>query len=97
MTYTEAALVAVVVALLFDAFVVGTRLVGKKSFWIVYVIVLAFQLAVDGVLTGTRTVVYDPHAIVGLRVLNAPVEDIGFGFALVLCTVSWWVWLGRRS
>jgi lycopene cyclase domain-containing protein len=39
---------------------------------------------------------YDPDAIIGWRVVHAPVEDIAFGFAMVLVTLSLWVWSGRR-
>jgi lycopene cyclase domain-containing protein len=40
---------------------------------------------------------YNPEAIVGLRIAYAPVEDLAFGFALVLTSLSVWVWLGRRE
>lgn len=96
-TYTEAAATAVAVALLCDLGVLRTRLVLMSSYWISYLIVLGFQLLVNGVLTGARIVVYNPHQIIGLRLVHAPVEDLGFGFALVLITVSWWEWLGRRG
>ena len=32
-----------------------------------------------------------------MRVAHAPVEDLLFGFALVLYALSVWVWLGRRG
>ena len=51
----------------------------------------------NGVLTGRGIVRYDPDAIIGLRIVYAPVEDLLFGFALVLLTLSMWVWLGRRA
>jgi lycopene cyclase domain-containing protein len=38
---------------------------------------------------------YDPDAIVGLRIAYAPVEDLLFGFALVLLTLSIWTRLRR--
>jgi lycopene cyclase domain-containing protein len=38
---------------------------------------------------------YNPDAILGLRIVYAPVEDLAFGFALVLTTLSVWVRLGR--
>jgi hypothetical protein len=41
-------------------------------------------------------VTYDGGAILGLRIVNAPVEDLLFGFALVVQSMSWWVWWGRR-
>ncbi|GAA5183920.1 hypothetical protein GCM10023322_24270 [Rugosimonospora acidiphila] len=97
MTYTEAAAVGLAGALLLDLVVLGTRLVASRTFWITYPIVLAGQLIVNGLLTGRRIVRYNPHAIIGWRFGYAPVEDLAFGFALVLSTLSLWVWLGRRG
>ena len=31
------------------------------------------------------------------RIAYAPVEDLLFGFALVLATLAWWVFWGRRG
>jgi len=36
-------------------------------------------------------------AIIGWRLVHAPVEDLLFGFAMVLLTLAVWVWLGRRG
>jgi len=80
-----------------DLFVLRTRLVARRVFWVTYPIVLAFQLAFNGVLTGRGVVRYDDAAILGPRLVNAPIEDLGFGFALALATLSMWVWLGRRG
>lgn len=97
MSYTAAAALAVGVALAIDLAVLRTRLVGRSAYWIAYAILLGFQLLVDGVLTGAGIVVYNAHDILGPRVVHAPVEDLGFGFALVLITLSWWSWLGRHG
>ncbi|MGW0433710.1 lycopene cyclase domain-containing protein [Micromonospora sp. NPDC003197] len=97
MTYTVAALLGVVGALLVDLFVLRTRLVRRAVFWATYPIIIFFQLISNGILTGRDIVRYDPEAIIGLRVVYAPVEDLLFGFALVLLTLSVWVWLGRRG
>ncbi|MGA8210407.1 MAG: lycopene cyclase domain-containing protein [Nocardioidaceae bacterium] len=105
MTYTAIVVVAVVAALALDRWVVGTRLTGTRSWWAAYGIVVFFQLLTNGWLTGRRIVQYDPDAIIGDervtwfgngRLVYAPVEDLGFGFALVLTTCAVWVWLGRR-
>ena len=96
MTYTLATVIAVAVAATMDLVVFRTRLLCRPVFWVSYLIVLGFQLLVNGVLTGVRIVRYDPHTIIGWRIAYAPVEDIGFGFALVTLTLSLWVWLGRR-
>ena len=97
MSYTQLAVAGVVVAVLIDLVLTRTALVRRKAFWVSYGIVLTFQLLVNGVLTGARVVRYDPRAILGVHVLYAPVEDLLFGFAMVLITLSSWVWLGRRE
>lgn len=106
MTYTLLAAIAVPVALLVDLAVVRTRVVLTLQWWLAYVIVLAGQLAVNGWLTGRRIVTYDGSAILGSnhqqflgdwRICYAPVEDLGFGFALVLLTIVSWRWWCARD
>ena len=67
---------------------------------------MVFQLLTNGWLTGRGIVRYGPDAIIGDghvqligdgRLFYAPVEDLGFGFALVLTTCVAWVFLGRRA
>jgi lycopene cyclase domain-containing protein len=96
-TYTAAAVLGVAIAVGLDLFVLRTRLVRRAVFWATYPIVIAFQLLSNGVLTGRGIVLYNPHDILGLRLVHAPVEDLLFGFALVLLTLSLWVWWGRRG
>ena len=96
MTYTVAAVVGVAAAVGLDVAVLRTRLVRRKVFWATYPIVLVFQLIFNGVLTGRGVVRYDPTTILGVRVAYAPVEDLLFGFALVLSTLAVWVWLDWR-
>ncbi len=97
MSYTAAAALGLAGALLLDLAILGTRLILGRVFWVTYAIVLAGQLLSNGILTGRRIVRYDPHAIIGLRVAYAPVEDLAFGFALVLTSLALWVRLGRRA
>jgi lycopene cyclase domain-containing protein len=96
-TYTVAALLGVAGALIVDLAVLRTRLVTRAVFWATYPIIITFQLLSNGILTGRRIVIYDPAAIIGWRIAYAPVEDLLFGFAMVLLTLSVWVWLGRRG
>jgi lycopene cyclase domain-containing protein len=97
MTYTAAALLGVAGALAVDLLVLRTRLVTRAVFWATYPIIIGFQLLSNGILTGRGIVIYDPAAILGWRIAFAPVEDLLFGFAVVLFTLSLWVWLGRRG
>lgn len=97
MTYTWLALAGVAGAAVLDLAVLRTRLLGRRAFWTAYAIMAFFQLIVNGVLTGLPVVRYDPGAILGPRVALAPVEDLFFGFALILVTLAVWVWLGERA
>ena len=84
-------------ALLNWLFVLRTGLVRRSTFWMAYAIIVFFQLITNGVLTGIPIVRYDPAQIIGWRVVYAPVEDLLFGFALVLVTLSVWVRLRPLS
>lgn len=96
MSYTAAAVLGVLGTVVLDTVVLRTFLLRRRVFWTAYAIVLFFQLVLNGVLTGRHVVVYDPSAILGPRIVYAPVEDVLFGFALVTQTLSWWIWWGRR-
>lgn len=97
MSYTLLAALWVALAVGVDLVWLRTRLLRRRAFWLAYAIIVGFQLLANGVLTGRGVVRYDPAAILGWRVAHAPVEDLAFGFALVLLTQSSWVWWGRRS
>lgn len=97
MTYTVAAALGVTAALVLDLLVLRTRLILGPTFWCLYPIIFTFQLVSNGILTGRGVVLYNPHAILGLRLAHAPVEDLAFGFSLVLSSLALWVFLGRRS
>ena len=105
MTYTALAVVGVLAAVVLDRWVARTRLTSTRTWWSAYGIIVVFQLLTNGWLTGRGIVRYDPDAILGSadirfvgdgRLVFAPVEDLAFGFALVLTTCVAWVWLGRR-
>jgi lycopene cyclase domain-containing protein len=94
-SYTELAVAGVVVAVVVDCLLLRTTLVLRQAFWTAYAIVLLGQLLVNGVLAGVPVVRYNADAILGTRFVYAPVEDLLFGFAMVLITLSTWVFLGR--
>jgi lycopene cyclase domain-containing protein len=97
MSYTAAAAIGVVSAVLLDLFGLRTGLVRRRVFWATYPIVFVFQLVFNGILTSRGVVRYRPSAILGPRLFGAPVEDLAFGFALVLASLSLWVWWERRA
>ena len=109
MTYTQLGIVAVIVAIVLDLFVFRTRMVTRVAFWVSYAIIVFFQLITNGMFTGFGIVQYDGDAIVGStspqqgappligdgRIAFAPLEDLLFGFALILLSLSLWVMFGR--
>ena len=111
MTYTQLAVLSVVLSILLDLTLLKTRLVRRKGFWVSYAIIVSFQLITNGMFTGFGIVLYSDAAILGGaspesgtpsflgdgRICFAPVEDLLFGFSLVLLTLSTWVALGRRG
>ena len=97
MSYTQLAVLGVLLAVAVDALVLRTWLLRRSTYWTAYAIVLFFQLVTNGIFTGFEIVRYDPDAILGLRIVYAPVEDLLFGWAMVTLTLSTWVWLGRRG
>ncbi len=106
MTYTQLAVLGVVCAVVLDVWVLRTRLLGRKVFWVTYAILFGFQLLTNAVLSGTGVVRYAAASSLGSgevvflgegRIAYAPVEDLLFGFALVVATLSLWVWWGRRG
>ena len=97
MSYTFMTSLVLVVAILWDLVIVRTRLLGRRVFWAGHAIILAFQLLINGWLTYNNVFLYDESAILGMRVLYQPVEDLAFGFSLVLTVQSMWVFLGRRG
>ncbi|MFN0026109.1 MAG: lycopene cyclase domain-containing protein [Acidimicrobiales bacterium] len=98
--YSVMTLVAVSATVVGDLFVLRTRLVAKRAFWISLGIMWAFQVLVDGWLTklSAPIVLYNEDRFSGRRVFfDSPVEDFGFGFAMILLTLSVWEALQRRA
>jgi len=40
---------------------------------------------------------YKADTIIGLRIASAPVEDLFFGFSLLLSVLSLWVYFGKKN
>ena len=97
MTYTQIALMAVFMAAFLDLEVLKTRLLKRKVFWTSYAIILPFQLLTNWWLTSREIVMYSEDTILGFRIASAPLEDLFFGFALILSVMATWVYLGRKA
>ena len=97
MTYSDIALNAVCLAILVDLFLLRTRLMTRGIFWLTYGLILPFQLLTNWWLTSKSIVMYSSSQIIGRRLAGAPIEDLLFGFSMILFTLAVWEFLGRRS
>ena len=97
MTYTQLAICAVIIVVTVDLFVIKTTLLKRKVFWTSYAIIVGFQLLTNWWLTFRNIVMYSHDAIIGIRIASAPIEDLLFGFALVLGVLINWIRLDASN
>lgn len=98
--YTLAAVVSVVLVVLLEVVWLRTGIFRTTRFWISMLIVLGFQVLVDGWLTklADPIVLYDEGETLGVRLpWDIPVEDFLFGFGMVTLTLLIWVRLGSTT
>lgn len=111
MTYTQLAICAAILSVIVDIWILKTAITTRKIFWVSYAIIIVFQLISNGILTGAGIVEYSGAKIIGSdtpvdqrppfigdgRIAYAPIEDLIFGFALIVLTMAFWIWHGRRG
>ncbi len=110
MTYIQISIIYCLVAVLTDLYILRTRVLKLKMFWLSYFIMLFFQFVTNGILTKLLIVRYNDFAIIGGdyttktppligdgRLFYAPVEDVFFGFSMILFSISIWIWLGKKN
>ena len=90
MIYSDIALDAVVFAVLMDLFILRTKMITRGIYWLTYALIFPFQVLTNWWLTSTNIVRYSPTEIMGRRLAGAPVEDLLFGFSLILLTLAFW-------
>jgi lycopene cyclase domain-containing protein len=56
-----------------------------------------FQLLTNWWLTSRGILTYDEKYITGLRIAAAPVEDLLFGFSMIVLSISLWIFWGARG
>jgi len=97
MTYTQIALLAVLLSIIVDRFVIRTKLTSNKSFWNAYGIMVFFQLLTNWWLTSRGILTYSEKFITGIKIAAAPAEDLLFGFSMILFSISLWIFWGARG
>ena len=90
LSYTQITVYALILTIFFDMFIAKNSLLSTLRFWFSYFIILPFQLLTNYWLTSREIVIYNSEAIIGLRLAGAPIEDLIFGFAMILAVMSLW-------
>jgi lycopene cyclase domain-containing protein len=97
--YTVLTVVAVLVTVALELLVFRTGIFRTAQYWLTMAIVVGFQVLVDGWLTklSAPVVIYHPDQMLGIRFpWDIPIEDFGFGFAMVTLTILLWRRLTTR-
>ena len=97
MIYSDIALNAVFLAVVLDLFLLKSQMMTRGIFWLTYFLILPFQLLTNWWLTSNEIVMYSLSDITGQRLAGAPIEDLLFGFSMILLTISAWEFLKKRS
>ena len=96
MIYSDIALNAVFLAVVLDLFLLKSRMMTRGIFWLTYFLILPFQLLTNWWLTSNARVMYTDTEIIGQRLAGAPIEDLLFGFSMILLTISAWEFFKDR-
>ena len=96
MIYSDIALNAVFLAVVLDLFLLKSQMMTRGIFWLTYFLILPFQLLTNWWLTSNEIVMYSLSDITGQRLAGAPIEDLLFGFSMILLTISAWEFFKSR-
>ena len=91
--YPILAVVAVVTVVVVELAWLRTGVFGRVTYWISMVIVLGFQVPVDGWMAklSDPIVIYNRNHISGIRFpFDIPIEEFAYGFALVTFAIILW-------
>ena len=91
--YTLLTLVAIIAVVAIELLWFKTGIFTTLQYWMAMGIIFAFQIPVDGWLTklSDPIVIYNEQQMLGLRTpWDIPIEDFGFGFAMVTLTILLW-------
>lgn len=98
--YTVLTVLAVLAVVIVEVRWLRTGIFASAQYWFAMAIVGFFQCLVDGWLTklSDPIVIYHPGQFLGVRFpWDIPIEDFGFGFAMVTLTILVWRVLARSD
>jgi lycopene cyclase domain-containing protein len=84
--YTGLVFIFLAIAILLD-YILKTDLVFQKRFYFYLAVIIGFTLIFNGYLTWRPVVLYGESYQLGFRIFTIPIEDFGYGIALLfMCT-----------
>ena len=98
--YTLGTLLAMLIVVLVELLWARTGIFARLQYWLALAIMFFFQVLVDGWLTklSAPIVSYHPEQFSRIRFpWDIPIEDFGFGFALITASLIVWEVVGRRD
>lgn len=87
--YTLLASISVLFAVTLD-FVLRTKLIMNKKFWVFWAVMFTLMFFINGYLTWRPIVIYGESFYLGIRFFTIPVEDFLFGFSLITSNIALW-------
>ncbi len=94
--YTLLAAVSVLITLIIDRRM-QTFILSKGLFWVFIVIIIFFKFLVNGYLTSSGIVLYNPNSYLGIRLGSIPLEDFLFGFSMVTLGIIFWEYFKKNK
>ena len=103
MSYTQLTIFSLITVLILDQLILKTKICFTRKFaWFLLVVIL-LQTIVDNYLNGrwlaNNPIVgpYNPNFYSGIKIWHTPLENFGFGIALISLNVIIFEWLEKRS
>ena len=98
--YTIATLLTMLAVILLEVLWLRTGVFRSAQYWVSLAIMFSFQILVDGWLTKLNDpiVIYRAESMLGVRFpWDIPIEDFGFGFAMLTLTIVIWKRANSKS
>lgn len=95
MEYTASAIGSVLIVVNLD-FILKTRVLRQRRFWIFVAVMVFFMTLVNGYLTWRPIVLYGDAHYLGLRLLTIPIEDYLYCFGLITASVVVWEYVRKK-
>jgi len=94
--YTLLAVLSVLLAVTLD-FVLRTKLVLNKKFWVFWAVMFVLIFVFNGYLTWRPIVIYGESFYLGIRLFTIPIEDFLFGFSLITSNIVLWEYFTNKT